>query len=337
MFPHPELTAAPMEGLTTVVFRRLHARLFGGADRYYLPFVTPTREPRFTERQMRELAPGANEGIPAIPQLLTRSVEDFVWAAKALADLGYQEVNLNLGCPAGTVTAKGKGSGFLQYPSELYEFLSRVFDAELPITVSIKTRLGYRSTDEFPNLADLYAHFPMGRLIVHARLKTDLYKGDVRRDVLDAALASLPMPLGYNGDLITPADIEQARVRYAGAPGGLIEIMVGRALMADPALFRKAKGGEPATLTELMAFHEELFETYTERFQSRKNALMRMKEYWFYQLNLFGGDEDEATLAKAASRLFRSKEVADFEAAVRAVTESFALRRDARYGWHKPL
>lgn len=113
MFPHPELTAAPMEGLTTVVFRRLHARLFGGADRYYLPFVTPTREPRFTERQMRELAPGANEGIPAIPQLLTRSVEDFVWAAKALADLGYQEVNLNLGCPAGTVTAKGKGSGFL--------------------------------------------------------------------------------------------------------------------------------------------------------------------------------------------------------------------------------
>lgn len=126
-------------------------------------------------------------------------------------------------------------------------------------------------------------------------------------------------------------------MRYAGAPGGLIEIMVGRALMADPALFRKAKGGEPATLTELMAFHEELFETYTERFQSRKNALMRMKEYWFYQLNLFGGDEDEATLAKAASRLFRSKEVADFEAAVRAVTESFALRRDARYGWHKPL
>ena len=95
-----------MEGLTTVVFRRLHARLFGGADRYYLPFITPTREPRFTERQMRELAPGANEGIPAIPQLLTRSVEDFVWAAKALADLGYQEVNLNLGCPAGTVTAK---------------------------------------------------------------------------------------------------------------------------------------------------------------------------------------------------------------------------------------
>ena len=92
----PELTVAPMEGLTTVVYRRLHAQFFGAADRYYLPFVTPTREPKFTDRQMRELAPQANEGICAIPQLLTRNADDFIWAAKALADLGYKEVNLNL-------------------------------------------------------------------------------------------------------------------------------------------------------------------------------------------------------------------------------------------------
>lgn len=326
-----------MEGLTTVVFRRIHAQMFGAADRYYIPFVTPTREPRFTDRQLRELAPEANSGIRAIPQLLTRNVEDFIWAAKALADLGYEEVNLNLGCPAGTVTAKGKGSGFLQYPVELYEFLSRIFDADLPITVSLKTRIGYRSAEEFENLADIYARFPMSRLIVHPRLKTDLYRGDVRLEALDKTLGHLPMPLGYNGDLITPSDIESAVQRYAKAPGGLIEVMVGRALMADPALFRKSKGGAAADLKEILNFHAALFEAYTTLFASQKNAMMRMKEYWFFQLCLFGEDNEENALKKAASKIFRSKQVSDFEAAVQEAAESFVLRRDARYGWRKPL
>ena len=126
----PLLVVAPMEGLTGFPFRRVHAHFFGAADAYFLPFITPTTLPRFTERQMRELAPGVNIGIKAVPQLLTRRVEDFVWAAKALADLGYDEVNLNLGCPAGTVVAKGKGSGFLREPKfslriYLFGFLSK--------------------------------------------------------------------------------------------------------------------------------------------------------------------------------------------------------------------
>lgn len=102
-----------MEGLTGYVFRRLHQSFFGGADAYYIPFVTPTQEPRFTERQLKDLAPSVNRGIHCVPQLLTRRPEDFVWAVKTLLDMGYDEVNLNLGCPAGTVVAKGKGSGFL--------------------------------------------------------------------------------------------------------------------------------------------------------------------------------------------------------------------------------
>lgn len=333
----PELTCAPMEGLTTVVFRRLHARFFGAADRYYLPFVTPTREPRFTDRQMRELAPQANAGIHAIPQLLTRSPQDFIWAARALSALGYTEVNLNLGCPAGTVTAKGKGSGFLQHPVELFHFFEEIFEADPSIGVSVKTRIGYSRVEEFDALAEIYARFPLKRLIVHPRLKTDLYRGDVRLEVLDQALAALPMPLGYNGDLITPEDIRKAHKRYAGAPGGLAEIMVGRALMADPALFRKMRGGKAASRSEILAFHQALFDGYAELFQSRKNALMRMKEYWFYQTCLFGDEGDGENLKKAASRLFRCKQIDAFEAAVRSFVDSFALRQDARCGWKKPL
>lgn len=319
-----------MEGLTGAPFRRVHAKFFGAADRYYLPFVTPTTEPRFTARQLsRELDRDLNRGLNVVPQLLTRRAEDFIWAAKALADLGYQEVNLNLGCPAGTVVAKGKGSGFLQYPDALREFLDRIFSANLPIAISVKTRIGYSHEDEFGALVDIYNDFAdgMDSLTIHPRLRTDFYKGDLRVPVFNRFFAELKMPIGYNGDIITVDDISRVRHRYKP----LKMIMVGRALMADPALFRKAAGGNPATLPEIASFYEALFDSYAQAFQSRKNALMRMKEYWFFQHNLFVGAE------RAVKQIYKAKTVEDYQAAVETIFENFDLRNDAVYGWKKPL
>lgn len=319
-----------MEGLTGAPFRRVHAKFFGAADRYYLPFVTPTTEPRFTARQLsRELDRDLNRGLNVVPQLLTRRAEDFIWAAKALADLGYQEVNLNLGCPAGTVVAKGKGSGFLQYPDALREFLDRIFSANLPIAISVKTRIGYSHEDEFRALVDIYNDFAdgMDSLTIHPRLRTDFYKGDLRVHVFNRFFTELKMPIGYNGDIITVDDISRVRHRYKP----LKMIMVGRALMADPALFRKAAGGNPATLPEIASFYEALFDSYTQAFQSRKNALMRMKEYWFFQHNLFVGAE------RAVKQIYKAKTVEDYQAAVETIFENFDLRNDAVYGWKKPL
>lgn len=319
-----------MEGLTGAPFRRVHAKFFGAADRYYLPFVTPTTEPRFTARQLsRELDRDLNRGLNVVPQLLTRRAEDFIWAAKALADLGYQEVNLNLGCPAGTVVAKGKGSGFLQYPDALREFLDRIFSANLPIAISVKTRIGYSHEDEFGALVDIYNDFAdgMDSLTIHPRLRTDFYKGDLRLHVFNRFFTELKMPIGYNGDIITVDDISRVRHRYKP----LKMIMVGRALMADPALFRKAAGGNPATLPEIASFYEALFDSYAQAFQSRKNALMRMKEYWFFQHNLFVGAE------RAVKQIYKAKTVEDYQAAVETIFENFDLRNDAVYGWKKPL
>lgn len=319
-----------MEGLTGAPFRRVHAKFFGVADRYYLPFVTPTTEPRFTARQLsRELDRDLNRGLNVVPQLLTRRAEDFIWAAKALADLGYQEVNLNLGCPAGTVVAKGKGSGFLQYPDALREFLDRIFSANLPIAISVKTRIGYSHEDEFRVLVDIYNDFAdgMDSLTIHPRLRTDFYKGDLRVHVFNRFFAELKMSIGYNGDIITVDDISRVRHRYKP----LKMIMVGRALMADPALFRKAAGGNPATLPEIASFYEALFDSYAQAFQSRKNALMRMKEYWFFQHNLFVGAE------RAVKQIYKAKTVEDYQAAVETIFENFDLRNDAVYGWKKPL
>ena len=321
------MTVAPMEGLTGVIFRQVHSRFFPGADAYYIPFVTPTTIPKFTERQLRELAPSVNEGFHAVPQLLTRRTEDFIWAAKALADLGYDEVNLNVGCPAGTVVAKGKGSGFLRTPYELQQFLDTVFSADLGIDVSVKTRVGWSDEAEFDLISDVFNHFPMKVLIVHPRLKTDMYRGKPRVALLDQYAEKFTMPWGYNGDLVTPSDIESIQTRYAG----LQQVMVGRALMADPALFRKVKGGQAATREEIIAFSDTLFEAYATAFESRNNALMRMKEYWFYQLNLFKDSE------KLGKNLFKAKTPEVFFEALKPIVSELEVLDDARFGWEKPL
>ncbi len=322
------LVVAPMEGLTGFPFRRVHAHFFGGADAYYLPFITPTVLPRFTDRQMRELAPDANLGIKAVPQLLTRRAEDFIWAANALADLGYDEVNLNLGCPAGTVVAKGKGSGFLREPSELQHFLDKIFSADLPIAISIKTRIGWGSEGEFDLLADVYNHYPqMKSLTVHPRLRSDFYKGNVRESVLKSYFPLLKMPIGYNGDVVTLDDLSRVQNQYHP----LAHIMVGRALMADPALFRKAKGGKAATLTEIQEYCDALLESYRVAFDNLKNALMRMKEYWFFQHNLFEGAD------KAVKAIYKAKNLTQYTEATRYIYENCQLRTDSLFGWKKTL
>ena len=321
-----DLTLAPMEGLTGAVFRRRHFLAFGGPDWYYTPFVTPTREPRFTERQLKEFSPLVNEGIPVIPQLLTSRAEDFLWAAEALADMGYPEVNLNLGCPMGTVTAKGKGSGMLRHPLELEAFLEAVFEKPLPIPVSLKTRLGWCSVEEFEDLLRIFNRFPIRELIVHPRLRSDFYRGDARREAFARFLPEIKAPAGYNGDLCDRAGIRAAEEAFPH----LRSLMIGRAAVANPAIFRQAKGGPACSREELFNFHDALLDDYATAFGSLNNTVGHMKQYWFYMKNLFEGGE------KLFKALLKTKRHPDYMAVVSELRMSIPMREEAIPGWWKP-
>ena len=172
---------APLDGITKVVFRQVYHRMFGGADRYFIPFFSPTDQHILTKRDQRELDPAANAGLPVVPQVMTCRAPDFLWAAEIVADMGYTEVNLNLGCPSGTVTAKGKGAGFLAKPEELERFFDEVF-AAVKLPVSIKTRLGVKEPEEFERLLDIYNRYPIACLTIHPRVQKQFYKGTVHRD-----------------------------------------------------------------------------------------------------------------------------------------------------------
>ena len=174
---------APLDGITKVVFRKVWNEHFGGADRYFIPFFSPTDHHTITPRDFRELDPANNGGLPVIPQIMSCKAPDFIWGAERMKELGYPEVNLNLGCPSGTVTAKGKGSGFLARLEDLDRFFEEVF-SEVTIPVSVKTRMGITDAEEFHRILEVYNKYPITCVTIHARVQKEKYKGKLHLDVL---------------------------------------------------------------------------------------------------------------------------------------------------------
>jgi tRNA-dihydrouridine synthase len=309
---------APMEGVTGAAFRQVHRRFFPEADRYYMPFLSPTRDHLLTPRERREVLPVYNAGVPAVPQLMTKNADDFCWAAGALAQLGYEEVNLNLGCPSGTVTAKGKGAGFLRTPDLLDAFLDAVF-SRVEVAVSVKTRLGMTDPAEFPRLLDIFARYPIAQLTIHPRVRQDFYRHPVRREWFGWAAEHYPGPLCYNGGLMTAADCRAA----AGEFPRVEALMLGRGLLTDPSLIRQAKGGAPAGRGELRAFHDALYAVYRDRFQSPNNAAFHLKELWYYMIDLFDGHE------RLYKQLRKAPDAAAYLQAVDAIFQTLPLKNGA--------
>ena len=290
--------AAPMEGLTDRIWRQVHQRWFGAPEapvRYYAPFLSPPENRVLIKKKMAELEPAANPGVQVIPQLLAKDGELAAWMIGELRRMGYTEVNLNFGCPSGTVTAKGKGSGMLRDPQKLDAFLDAVF-SQAGGPVSVKTRLGVARAEEFGEILDVYNKYPLCELTIHPRVMKQLYRGQADREAFAACLPACTAPVCYNGDVTTVDDLRALEAAFPELSG----IMVGRGLIADPALLRKAVGGSAASREELRGYHDELYHGYTEAFGMASCAVSRMKAHWFYLIHLFdGADALEKPLRKA--------------------------------------
>lgn len=310
---------APMEGITGHTFRRVHAECFGALDRYYTPFLAPPRVgSSFGGKAFKEIDPANNEGLNVIPQLLTKNAEEFVWAARELAELGYAEVNLNLGCPSGTVVSKGKGSGFLRNLDELEVFLRDVCERS-PLPVSVKTRLGLEDDAEYERILDLYCSLPLAELIVHPRVQKDRYQGKPRWEPYGETLARASFPVAYNGDIFVPEDASALCAAYPATR----HVMLGRGLLANPALTRMLAGGAPASAIELRQFHDRLFDAYQDEIGG--NAVFRMKEWWFYARCAF---TDPMAVHRAVRK---ARKINEYEVAVEKVFNTQSLAAVARF------
>ena len=307
---------APLEGITTYPYRNLHHKYFGGVEKYFTPFLAPGPEQGMSVKEMRDVLPENNAGVPVVPQILTNRAGDFLLASKKLLEMGYREINLNLGCPSGTVTAKKKGSGFLLYPDDLDRFFDEVFsDAAVrngEFLVSIKTRIGKNEVEEWPELMQVYNRYPIHELTVHPRIQKEFYKGTPHFDVFTDILKESRNPVVYNGDLFTVEKVKEFREKFPTAG----TVMIGRGLIRNPALAEMIlqEETEPeADLPRIREFHDALFEHYRETMSGDRNLLFRMKDLWSYMLAEVPDSE------KLAKKIRKSQHVPEYLAAVEEV------------------
>ena len=303
---------APLEGLTDSIYRALHHEYFPGLDRYYMPFLSPTVHRCLTHKEDRELPMASSVPFTAIPQILTKDADAFLWAAQVCADRGYAEVNLNIGCPSGTVVSKGKGAGMLREPEALDAFLEAVFAAS-PIPVSVKTRVGLESEEEFPRLLEIFNKYPIRELTVHPRARKDFYNSPIREEAFRYALAHSKVPLCYNGDLCSPEDIALFREKCPTVES----VMIGRGLIGDPGFL--TPGGTDVKALEM--FFDALLEGYTAAFGGPRNAMFRLKENWSYLLPRFEGSE------KLGKQLRKTTDVNEYKRLTHEIFHTLPYRR----------
>ena len=314
-----ELSFAPMEGVTYSIYRRLHAELFPGADRCYAPFIAPDSTGKFKAGNLRDVLPENNAGVTLVPQLLCSAPAPFLAVARELEDLGYGEVNFNIGCPSGTVVAKRKGAGMLGDLRQLDDCLADIF-SRCPLKVSVKTRLGLHSAEEFPAIVEIYRKYPLSRLIVHVRDRDGMYKSEPDIGAF-ASVLDCPFPVEYNGNIFTPADLDALLQRYPD----LNAVMLGRGAVTNPALFRQLRGGAALTAGELREFHDRLVEEYLASGLAPNFTVSRMKELWFYQLCMFPGSE------RAGKAILKARTLPDYRAAVSALFANVELDPNAGF------
>ena len=308
---------APMEGLTDSIYRRLHHKYFGGIDRYYMPFISPTIHRTLTHKEDRELPMADSVNFCAIPQVLTKVPEDFLWAAQICSERGYQEVNLNVGCPSGTVVSKGKGSGMLRSPAELDAFLEAIFK-DSPLPISVKTRLGLENPEDFVPLLEVFNRYPIKELTVHPRVRKDFYKEPVREEWFRYAYENSKNPLCYNGNIMTRDQADAVSAQYSGVDA----VMIGRALIADPGMLC---GGTTAEALE--GFLGELTEEYIREFGSARNAMFRLKENWCFLRHRFENSD------KLWKQLRKTTDIHEYNAITAQILHTLPLTDGLNVEW----
>lgn len=309
---------APMEGLTGYVFRNAYHKHYGGVSRYFTPFIT---NKKLNYKEINDVMPEHNEGMEVVPQILTNRADDFLCIAQELQKYGYSKVNLNLGCPSGTVVSKNRGAGFLSVPDELDIFLAEIFE-KCPLEISIKTRIGKESADEWAHLLSIYEKYPLEELIIHPRVQKDFYRNTVKLDAFSYAVNESKHSLCYNGDICTPTDYQKIVAQFSEVD----KVMIGRGILKTPSLIERIAGemhaGKGSSESEacvrttaeekvrLRAYHDDILQGYAEVMYGDTPTLYKMKELWVYFAENFQSPE------KYVKKIRKCERVKDYEIVV---------------------
>lgn len=319
---------APLEGITGYIYRNAYHDFFDcGISKYFTPFIAVNQNGLTKHRELEDLKAANNEGLVIVPQLLGNKGGEMAGYLYRLQEMGYEEVNLNLGCPYQTVVSKKKGAGLLADKEYLKRFLEDVF-TNPPVAVSIKTRIGMEKAEEFEEILEIYNEYPVSELIVHPRVREDFYQNSP--DLLAFAFAASKSiaPVCYNGDIFTAEDYQAFTKEFPG----IDRLMIGRGLLTNPGLLSKILEGEgaaPIGKEKLKAFHDRIYRDYREVMSGDKDVLFKMKELWNYMQFLFEDRE------KYIKKIRGANKAVEYESAVLTLFNSCEIMPEVGFGFER--
>lgn len=289
--PMVRLSLGPFQGITDAPFRNVFKKHFEGIDKFYTPFFTGIQKDHAKNLQTEEIDPAVNDPKTLTPQILSTDANEIIRFASQCKQLGYNEINLNMGCPFPRVANKKRGSGLLPYPDKVKEIFDGVFE-QIDIRFSVKCRLGYFSPDEIYPIIDIFNQYPLSELVIHPRIGKQLYKGEADIAKFKELMPLIKAPLVYNGDIVSLSSFKQ--ISEFVQP--ISEFMLGRGLLADPFLAEKIKGiASLSPSNRKDRLHEYVIELYEDRLQhagGSPKVLGRMKELWSYLMYNFEEPQD---------------------------------------------
>ena len=303
------LLSSPLQGFTDFRFRNAQNKLFGGIDTFYSPYIRLNGKMVIKPSYERDLLPENNLDLEVIPQVITNDADEFLFVAKYVRELGYKELNWNLGCPYPMVTKSGMGSGLISNPEKINHILHRAH-TESDIIVSMKMRLGYENSEEILDVLPILDTYPIKNIAIHARIGKQLYKGGVNLDAFQQCIDNTKHKLYYNGDITSVAKFHEMQQRFPT----IDHWMIGRGLISDPFLPKMIKNNTseyPANKIELFsAFHDTLYAIYSESLSGSTHILLKMYHLWEYFSATFSNPH------KVLKKIKKAQSIRNYEAAV---------------------
>jgi tRNA-dihydrouridine synthase len=311
-----KLYQAPLQGFTDFTFRKILSESFGGIDKYFIPYLSYGKGREIKKSQLREVFPENNQALPVVPQVLFSDQAELFDLITILIDYGYQEINLNLGCPYPMATNRGRGAAWLEKPEALNEILRQLYSKDFPAKFSVKMRAGMTNDQDSQAIFGILNQFPLEEVIFHPRTASQMYSGKANPLLFAVAVPTVKHPLIYNGDVFSETDIQELKRLFPEQDS----FMIGRSLLIDPAIASRLKGKvwEQKELRKKMKeFHDQLLEEYSARLVGSGHLLMKMNQFWSYFSESFENPHKAMKLVKKSSSLLK------YNAAVVEIFRSF--------------
>lgn len=300
---------APLQGYTDDVYRRIHHELIGGIQTYYTPFLR-MEGGGVRSKDMRDIRPEFNEGVPVVPQIIVKSMKEFEFLTGIVEEKGYSRLDINMGCPFPLQAKHGRGSGLLAHVDIVSE-MAKTIASKSSLKFSVKMRLGWENADEWRPVLDILNEIPLEQITLHPRIGTQQYKGSVNMEAFNEFYALCKHPMIYNGDVTTVNGIRQLEENYPKLAG----IMIGRGLLARPSLATEYVSGlelpwEKRRLT-LLDFHDRLKAHYETTANSEAQVHSRLRLFWEYM--------EEELGRKVYKKIMKAGNLKNYLAAVREI------------------